>query len=406
MTSAEAASTRAQSVSPLPDPRSAYPGLDSLRGLAAVGVAVYHVAVLSGALVLSISGVVIGRFPIAVPVFFAISGFVLYRPFVVARSTGSPRPNLWRFARRRFARIAPAYWVALGVALLIPGLTAIYAGLAPAGTDQWWRYFGLLQIYRASSAPNGFGHAWTLCVEVTFYLGLAAYVLAIARTTLSRFGVRAELLLLGALAAASVLLRVVTHVDAHGTDGFYPVNLTLAATFLWFAVGMALAVLKIHRPSSGPLLWAANHPNLAWALAVGGFVALCAAGIPRDLTSPFTNTQWAIEHVGYGLVAALMLLPIVAAPLHGGPIGALMRSAALRGLGRVSLGLYLSHLPLMYVWRDAGALHWSDRFPFLILAGLTLVSAAAYGAVSWYGVERPALRIADGLRRGVGSRRR
>jgi len=43
----------------------------------------------------------------------------------------------------------------------------------------------------------------------------------------------------------------------------------------------------------------------------------------------------------------------------------------------------------MYVWRDAGALHWSHRFPFLTLAALTLVSAAAYGTASWYGLERP-----------------
>jgi len=102
---------------------------------------------------------------------------------------------------------------------------------------------------------------------------------------------------------------------------------------------MVLAVLKVHRPRSGPLLWGANHPNLAWAGAVGGFGALCVAGIPRDLTAPFTNTQWAIEHVGYGLVSTLMLLPIVAAPSRGGPIGALMRSGVLRGLGRISFGV-------------------------------------------------------------------
>ena len=51
----------------------------------------------------------------------------------------------------------------------------------------------------------------------------------------------------------------------------------------------------------------------------------------------------------------------------------------------------------MYFWRDAGALHWSQRFAFLILAALMLVSAVAYRTVSWYGLERPASRIADGF---------
>src|SRR3954447_17717840 len=51
--------------------------------------------------------------PLGVAIFFAISGFVLYRPFVVRRSRGITKMWTGRYLVRRVVRIVPAYWLAL-----------------------------------------------------------------------------------------------------------------------------------------------------------------------------------------------------------------------------------------------------------------------------------------------------
>ena len=43
-------------------------------------------------------------------IFFVISGFLLYRPFVVRKLRGEPFPSIGGYAIRRFLRIVPAYW--------------------------------------------------------------------------------------------------------------------------------------------------------------------------------------------------------------------------------------------------------------------------------------------------------
>src|SRR4051794_40093700 len=91
--------------------RSRSAPLDGLRGLAALSVLVYHVALATvgaGA----VAGAA-GALHFGVPVFFVLSGLLLYLPFVRARMDGRPRPSLRRYAVRRLARIVPAYWAAL-----------------------------------------------------------------------------------------------------------------------------------------------------------------------------------------------------------------------------------------------------------------------------------------------------
>src|SRR4051794_1356756 len=58
------------------------------------------------------------RLEVGVYIFFVISGFLLYRPFVRARLSGSPAPATGAYAWRRLLRIGPAYWIALTLVAL------------------------------------------------------------------------------------------------------------------------------------------------------------------------------------------------------------------------------------------------------------------------------------------------
>ena len=373
------------------EPRDAFPGLEGLRGIAAVAVLVYHCAALTSALALSNLRPVFGRLVIAVPIFFAISGFVLYRPFVAARIDGRSAPSLARYGRRRLARILPAYWVALGIALAIPNFTHTYSSLGPVATGAWWKFFGLLQIYSASTAPEGFGHAWSICVEASFYAVLATYVVLMSRSR--DVSMRAELAMLLVLGLTSAALRIGVHVAAHGSFSFYPWNVTLATNFTFFAIGMALAVGDVHRLA--PLRWGASRPLATWGAAIASFALLCVLGLPPDLQARFSDVQWAVEHLGYAVVTFLVMVAVVAAPFGGGPISAMLRSRPCRALGRISYGFYLSHLPLMFLIADAGALHWLPGPSYLGLLVATGLASAAYGTASWVLIESPALRAAN-----------
>ena len=57
--------------------------------------------------------VLLAHLNVGVALFFLISGFLLYRPYALALVHGSEPPRLAAYAKRRFLRIVPAYWVAL-----------------------------------------------------------------------------------------------------------------------------------------------------------------------------------------------------------------------------------------------------------------------------------------------------
>ncbi|MEX0768848.1 MAG: acyltransferase, partial [Microthrixaceae bacterium] len=118
------------------------PALDGCRALAAVGVLITHVSLLSGFSNRSTTlGPYLARMDVGVSVFFVLSGFLLYRPFVAARFAGQPSSDIGSYARRRVLRIIPAYWVALtvvGFILRAPGFVEPHSIVS---------HYLLLQIY-------------------------------------------------------------------------------------------------------------------------------------------------------------------------------------------------------------------------------------------------------------------
>src|SRR4051812_32160566 len=125
-----------------------FPQVDGLRAFAALAVLVTHTAFLSGFNGRGFAGEVTARLDVGVTLFFVISGFLLYRPFVAARLEGRAGPRVTRYARRRVLRIVPAYWLALTVLAIWPGLVGVH-------TDHWWVYYGFLQDVRTSWIQGG-----------------------------------------------------------------------------------------------------------------------------------------------------------------------------------------------------------------------------------------------------------
>src|ERR1700761_5006099 len=104
--------------------RGFLPPVEGMRACAAVGVVITHVA-FQTAHSTGISGRILGRFDLAVAVFFALSGFLLWRGHAAAVRGLRDTPPTGHYLRSRLVRIMPAYLVAVVVILtLLPDARA------------------------------------------------------------------------------------------------------------------------------------------------------------------------------------------------------------------------------------------------------------------------------------------
>ena len=362
--------------------------LDAVRALAAVSIVVYHTT--WGGLRLDPALAPLGMRlnVVGVTLFMALSGFLLYRPFLAARRRGTSLPSLRRYATGRVLRLVPAYWTAL---IVLGVLTTLRGDVLGA---RFWVYFGFLQTYADWDALQGLSHAWTLCLEAAFYVFLALWVLGLR---LRRFSLRRELLLMALLAAVSLLLQY----EYWATQGRWGnLDITFPAMMFMFCVGMAVAAVSVayegreHR--SALLRGIAAGPGWCWAAAVAVYVVLCYALAlpPRGAAiGDYTAAGWLLEQALGAVVAALILLPaIFGSNLAGGVPGAVLSSPLLLQLGRISYGVYLWHLAVLG-WVETVFLprrSWDSLSLDLLLV---LAVSVLIASLSWVIVEKPFLQL-------------
>src|SRR4051794_5593020 len=128
-----------------------FPLFDGARGLAALSVLVFHVTLGGYNALPSPIRELLAHLDVGVTLFFVISGFLLYRPFVLARFQGAPRPRTRSYAVRRVLRIVPGYWVALTVVALVLGEHSVFTA---SGIPT---YYLFLQAYAGSTFAGGIG---------------------------------------------------------------------------------------------------------------------------------------------------------------------------------------------------------------------------------------------------------
>ena len=136
-----------------------------MRACAAVGVVITHVAFQTGHTG-GVAGRLFGRFDLAVAVFFALSGFLLWRGHAAAARGLRPVPPTGHYLRSRLVRIMPAYLVAVVVILtLLPD--------AKADLTVWLANLTLTQIYVPLTLTAGLTQMWSLVGRGEFLPGAA-----------------------------------------------------------------------------------------------------------------------------------------------------------------------------------------------------------------------------------------
>jgi peptidoglycan/LPS O-acetylase OafA/YrhL len=391
-----------------------FPLVDSLRAIAALSVLVYHTGYDTLAVKNPTYGAYIGRLNAGVTLFFVISGFLLYRPFVAHRLLGAPRTRLRDYARRRLLRIVPAYWLALTVLAIYPGLSGVF-------TNHWWIYYGFLQNYNDGTVLRGIGPAWTLCIEITFYLALPLYAALVARA-LRKASVRSQLRIeLGALAA--ITLAVVGYrIWLHHHDFISPWFNTLPCYADWFAAGMALAVMSVANQRSqgrpAALRFVQRWPLALWLVSAIAFWVLSEKIGGPHLINFFGHPGLVYsirEDIGVHCLATVVAIGLLIPAVFGagssqtapgrGLIRRILANRRLAWLGLISYGIYLWQGPIKTaICQPQGQVFASDscrmhdvtllqKAPFLSLTLITFVIVVACSAASYYVVERPLLRL-------------
>jgi peptidoglycan/LPS O-acetylase OafA/YrhL len=367
-----------------------FPLFDSLRAIAALSVLGFHAAFFSGAFT---SDSPLRQYAVhldvGVSVFFLISGFLLYRPFVRARHEDRPAPHTGAYAWRRFLRIVPAYWVALTVVTVWLSLDGVFTATGVP------TYYGFAQIYSTEHGLGGIGQAWTLAVEVTFYAFLPLWAAAMRRL---RGGLRVELVALALLWLFSLAWKLfaLRRVDASALDAG-PWLMPLPNFLDQFALGMGLAVLSVHGASLGAL---ERRPWLAWLGAAVAFWAVSTqVGISGRLEEGLSDGEFLARHELYSLVALGVLLPAAFGWERRDLVRRVLGWRPLLYVGLVSYGVYLWHYAVVKQlaegvndWLvDSLGLGLELRLLAYLLGGAVLSVAVA--SLSYYVIERPALSL-------------
>lgn len=337
---------------PLPSTRQHLLPLDAFRGIAALWVALFHawqwtmpVFQQAGELAPVIR---MGHY--GVQIFVVLSGMLIFRSLRSLRDLDHLRAYFWR----RLLRICPLYMAVSAVFLLLssPGFSASVAELF------LFRSLG----YPAFMNPA----AWSVYVEVLFYLVMPAFVLLAARRPSLAAGVIFVLLALG---------------DRSGVREL--------ALWKFFFLGV-LCSQAIDRA----MTW---RSALARTLPFVAGVGLIALGVASGLRSGMLGYNE--RELAVGLGVALTLLGTVATPW----LRTLFSLRPLRILGTVSYSIYLIH-PLLLA-RSFG-LEFSRSGTELLARGYAPVQLAPadlflvyvpalvfFSCCTFLAIERPMLRL-------------
>lgn len=288
-----------------------------------------------------------------VHVFFIISGYLITGLLLREREQSS-RIDLLEFYRRRFYRIFPPAYLYMFVVTIIAWRILKTSDIAAA----------FLYFSNYHDGPWPLGHLWSLSVEEQFYLIWPA-ILALF------FAARTRVLVLATVCCP--LLRIVLQLTGcrFVDTGFFTVFDAIAAGCLLSIYWKDLQRFDKFLLSK----WALVCPLIALALPLQYF------GGPRWLHHIFFASGLTVMH----LAIALCLYNAVRMEWR------VLNIVPVVWVGQVSYGLYL--------WQQL-FLNRQDQHSWVTAFPQNLVLALACTAASFYGVEKPFLRLRDRGKRG------
>jgi peptidoglycan/LPS O-acetylase OafA/YrhL len=395
---------------PSGEPRSRLWEIEGLRAVAAWSIVIFHVWVFTSPAVfewnLGPLTAFVSPLQSGVTLFFVLSGFLLYRPVGAALLDGEKGPATLAYLRNRALRILPAYLVVL----LIVGFVLRSASLGVSGGSVLGGPLTgdktlvldvlLLQTYVPHAIWSGILPAWSLTVEVAFYVLLP--LLALVGMWLARgpalgrrrvavaVGPPVAMLALGGL--GKTLVAVLSHgsqrADVSSWHGVLDRSLLTHADLFGFGMGAALILLLWERGLADRV-----KPVLRRELAR----PLAYVGLPTVFLGHYFMPAYAYD-AAVAFLVAIVLLRLLAA--KDSSKASLMRSNLFLThrwtlwAGRRSYSVFLWNYPLLAF---LSAHHFLDSGggagAFLVNLAIAVPAVAILATLTYRFVEAPALRL-------------
>ncbi|MFR0357532.1 acyltransferase family protein [Streptomyces sediminimaris] len=327
--------------------------LDGLRGLAVLGVLLFHAGRFGGGF-------------LGVDLFFVLSGFLITGLLLKEARARDGRIDLVAFWGRRARRLLPALAVTIAGVLILawvcgpPVLLRFALDDAPwvAANLANWHFIADHVGYWNAGGTHLFDHLWSIGVEEQFYL---VWPLALCVVARGRDAERRVAALAAAGAAVSLAVMVLAAAPAD-TTRVYEGTDTRAFSLL---LGSLTATAPVSRLLDRVGERTAGRWSLALACGIGAYW-----GMADGQNSP------SLFHGGlflHALAAALLVACLARAPRT--PAGRALTAPPLRRLGLISYSLYLWHWPVYLLLSDQrlGFSGWS-RTAVLIAVSIAAAS--------------------------------
>jgi peptidoglycan/LPS O-acetylase OafA/YrhL len=312
-------------------------GIDTLRFFAIILIIIYHL----------FKNVLPGGF-IAVEIFFAISGFLIFNK-LVREYEKNGKVAYWKFIRRRIGRLLPGLIICILLTLFLSFLVNpdAIAGLRINTLSALTFTTNIKELavggaYENSITPNLFEHTWFLALEMEFYL-LAPLLVNIIMGSAKKIRSGAKILLWTLLVLAvfsAVLMAIYGGIFNMQDRAYFAIDSHLCS----FCLGGVLAIFNYLVPRTPRTKKSIPAIDVVASLAV---ITILAAKL--TFNNPLTYT------FGMPLVAVLAVIILFCivklqpnARMHY-RVATNVFIRVTERLGKYSYGLYLIHWPLYFL---------------------------------------------------------
>jgi peptidoglycan/LPS O-acetylase OafA/YrhL len=335
---------------------------------------------------------VLGHMDLGLGAFFALSGYLIARPFARAYVLGTRRPRLRSYARNRVLRVVPAFYLFTVLVLLRFGFDGtLESGSTNASSAlQVLGQFLFVQGQVAGPAAVPIGPAWSIGAEVGFYVLIPIAAWIAMRCAPALGGGPGRRMAVGVVAAGAVMVVSIA-LRAAGDKYAFTWLTSPPAIMYVFMPGVAIALAE-------PLLAARlrDRPRPARALARGAFAFAALAAIAYASTD-YDSRQTPIHHVlgQRALLAAsctgALILGLLVLQLGTGGAPRLFANRLMLWMGERSYSFYLVHIWVLLEIDHALGTGHSIATRLAIMAAVALPITTAIAALSYRFVERPFL---------------
>ncbi|MBH5368993.1 acyltransferase family protein [Bradyrhizobium glycinis] len=260
---------------------------------------------------------------LGVPIFFVLSGFVLYLPYRMGRRTISGPPDFWAFYLHRASRLLPLYYIVVLVSLTLHAQTAI-------GSRNWYLEAGGLLSTLFVFSPHGFMPPsnmvlWSVGVEIWFSLLFPLLILAIRRWGIVAVAV-------AAVAVCAVFNCVGGSIPIVNVGAFRPFTNGIFGTCYQFVLGMLICDTYVR------ILGKGNRPSFHLVALLSGLLGMLLAVYLMH------NSPWLFGRVvGNVLFSAAFSLVLLGSLFAGKVVRWLLENWPLQLLGCMCYSLYAWH---------------------------------------------------------------